>query len=615
MRTNNTISLFPTCLSMLFLLLPEVLCSQPPRRIDPFDPNVQEFVEIGRIVDPEEGGKWHITGKVHAIGDCNNDGYNDWMLEAERTDTLVYDFGYFHKPIELFLFFSHPDTIPAFTAGARLGPTEIGSKTRFIASGDWDNDGNRDIACRIHLFNDSSSLNTRGATTSRLVIFWGNVGNVYSIMDTTVLTGGSEMELGLCNGTSGDIDSDGVEDLVIHVCAGLGFSSGERVRIATIQVFRGHDKRRWGEASIPYAADLKWWNPPIFSRLGNIIDQDCDNGADLVLMHDDFSHGFFSVLYGSPEGGFPDTNNFQTIDLGSVNGSSARLFDITADGLPELIVLEALSDTQKIRVYPGDPGKRLIEQYNNGLDPWAAFPTPIALHDGWGGFNPPRFYGDLGDANGNGYREIWAYGHPFFFCYTTRIGLDSLIDGVRRFDGLVPSTVVNLGKIDDSRWETIAFGARLRKDELQRRDRGYVFFLQGTHSIPAGVKRRDLPHELDVVRCNSTVSVEEAILQSEKPSPLGLAVRPNPSSGEVVVSWGEGTRGQGDKETRGRGDNSHHRSARAGGSCNRDPPRPRTVHLAGYRIRGLSGAREPPRQIRISKATGDYCAINYEQNP
>ena len=170
----------------------------------------------------------------------------------------------------------------------------------------------------------------------------------------------------------------------------------------------------------------------------------------------------------------------------------------------------------------------------------------------------------LGDADGNGYREIWAYGHPFLLCYTTRIGLDSLIDGFRRFDGLWPYTFVNLGKIDDSRWETIAFGATLRKDELQRRDRGYVFFLQGTHSIPGGVKRRNLPHELDAVRCNSTVSVEEAIVQNEKPSPLGLAVHPNPSSGEVVVSWG--------KETRRQGDNSHHRSARAGGSLNRDPP-------------------------------------------
>ena len=129
--------------------------------------------------------------------------------------------------------------------------------------------------------------------------------------------------------------------------------------------------------------------------------------------------------------------------------------------------------------------------------------------------SPGKLY-DLGDADGNGYREIWAYGHPFLLCYTTRIGLDSLIDGGRRFDGLVPYTVVNLGKIDDSRWETIAFGARLRKDELQRRDRGYVFFLQGTHSIPAGVKRRDLPHELDAVRCNSTSSIRYKTSQQNK---------------------------------------------------------------------------------------------------
>ncbi len=159
----------------------------------------------------------------------------------------------------------------------------------------------------------------------------------------------------------------------------------------------------------------------------------------------------------------------------------------------------------------------------------------------------PGILRPLGDANG--YREIWAYAHPLFLCYTTRIGLDSLFDGVRRFDGLLPETFVNLGKIDDSRWETIAVGARLRKwDETE--SRGYVFFLQGTPLIPRGMKRRNLPHELDALGCNSTVSVEEAIVQSEKASPLGLAVRPNPSSGEIVIQWSVGSHGHATSQLR-----------------------------------------------------------------
>src|SRR5690606_6176616 len=118
-----------------------------------------------------------------------------------------------------------------------------------------------------------------------------------------------------------------------------------------------------------------------------------------------------------------------------------------------------LSDSQHVRVYTGEPGQDLSQLYGDGTTPWANFPTPITLHDGWGGFNPDtRRFLDLGDVNRDGTNDIISYTHPFFVSYTAGDRLDSLIDGYYRFDGLGPQTFVNLGNIDGSEWSTIAVG-------------------------------------------------------------------------------------------------------------------------------------------------------------
>ena len=239
--------------------------------------------------------------------------------------------------------------------------------------------------------------------------------------------------------------------------------------------------------------------------------------------------GGVSILYGNPNGGLPDTTDVQTVSYnGAWNpGETGQLMDLSGDGLPELVVLESLtlsSRDQHIRVYMGEPGDDLKDLYGDGSDLWARFPTPIVLHDGWGGFLD-RVY-DLGDFNQDGYRDIYAYHHPYFLGYGAGQLLDSLIDGYYRFDGVRPASFVNLGDIDGSGVGTIGVGYN-----------SGIRYLQWGDSIrPTGVPRL-FRHEPGVVQCKSTVSVEREREMQGTMSGLAVQVTPNPGSGTFRIAW------------------------------------------------------------------------------
>ena len=284
-----------------------------------------------------------------------------------------------------------------------------------------------------------------------------------------------------------------------------------------MSIWRGHKGKRWGRDEISRRADWEWWTAPVARRFGEkLIDQDCDNAPDIVLYEDrqGTQGSIISVLYGTPGGGLPDTSNFETVLLKEpFPANTAQLIDITNDNVLDLIIIDDLGvEEQKVRVYPGEPGERIQELYGDGTDPWAAFPTPIVLHDGWGGFHGRgRQIWDLGDCNDDGYRDLYFDHYPFLLSYTTGRVLDSLIDGAKRFDGLYPFDYVNVGDIS----------GRGRDAYAVVHIKGVHFIEGGKHINRSGVGRK-LPHTPDVSRCESSVSVDE--VETEE-----LHSYPNPS--------------------------------------------------------------------------------------
>ena len=72
-----------------------------------------------------------------------------------------------------------------------------------------------------------------------------------------------------------------------------------------------------------------------------------------------------------------------------------------------------------------------------------------------------------------------------------------------------------------------------------------IKFSQPTSDLPTTGRVRRLPPGTDRPDTSMSVSNQPSAIGPQQS--LGLAVHPNPSSGEVVVSWGEGARGQGDR--------------------------------------------------------------------
>ncbi|MEP7217618.1 MAG: VCBS repeat-containing protein, partial [Bacteroidota bacterium] len=306
-------------------------------QIEPRHPDLICLPELGRrngpiahcVLDNERYGK-----VVAALGSVGSDSLPGWIIAHQRCDTVA---GNGRLPEELLVYRGIAGSVPSSGDGQRIGPSEVLSVTQYLAVGDWDHDGNKDLAVRIQIYGDTSGGNTEGYETSRAVIFWGNVNGTFSLTDTTHLLSADDLWLGLYRAVSTDFDADGVDDLLIW--GGGGLRGGAVISTPTLHLFRGHQKERWGEGVQKRTADWTWWNPPPLNNLG-VMDQDHDGKIDLVLYNNP-SHstpGQVSVLYGKPGGDLPDTSNVETVDLASSFGLYSLFSDVTGDGVPELLI-------------------------------------------------------------------------------------------------------------------------------------------------------------------------------------------------------------------------------------------------------------------------------------
>jgi hypothetical protein len=502
-------------------------------RGNPEHPYVKQLTPWGKM----QGGVLHCLdinrpegfgASVIAVGDVNHDNLADWIVGRIRCDTTVDNFGGAYNPADILLFHGMRGGLPDVNSGERIGPTEIGSETTLLASGDWDADGNRDLAVSIHIYNDSSFGNVDGYHLSTFVIFWGNANGRFTLNDTSHLACDSDKFIGTGRAVTQDFDGDGVDD--IFAWAGGSLSDGKPRPTAQLILFRGHRGGRWGHSGIPFTPNFEWWNVPPFNSF-SLTDQDCDGHRDIVFYNQiSAGIGAVSVLYGRA-GQLPDTNDLQTIHLDSANGHFSLFTDVTGDGVPELAV--NCGNQETIKLYAGKPGQRLLEQYGTGNEPehgkpWAYVWLPNRIHDGWTGAGFIPLY-DLGDGDRDGVGDLWTFSWPFWIEYNGGQFMDSLIDAEidsRDYGGLGGG--VRLGDIDGSGIPTLAFHAGTN---------GILFF-KPTDSIPHTGVYRPLPHPANF-RCEHAAAISETRprIPVGEASSLTLGAVPNPSRGEVLIRW------------------------------------------------------------------------------
>ncbi len=524
-------------------------------RIDPRNYYVNCFPEIGRMVgtithphfpgDGEEFGSY-----VYPLGDVNRDSLADWILTHRLADTSRKGI-----PIELLLYHGMRGGIPTVGSGQRIGPTELGSDVGFIAAGDWDADGYKDLATTF-LFHGDTSENDPGENYRKIsvVVFWGGPQG-YSLNDTTRLSNGANVWSD-ARGISADLNSDGVDDLCIRTIYGIGVSNGKLINIPKMLVFSGRGHKRWGREGKARTADWGWWNPPS-ARTVAFIDQDGDRNRDLIFYGnpDAGSNQTAQVViaYGKAGQKSLDTSaaNIETVkfdapDSSTTNGSFSLLSDISGDSIPELLVMDGNSPT--VRVFIGLRGQRIREQYGTGNEPehpdsavwwgkpWARVVLPNGINpDSWA--HPHNVLFDLGDANFDGANDIWMVSPPFLICYSGGIGLDNLIDGMADTrPGPSVDGIKLLGDIDGSGAPTFAVNYDAVPHDFPTAFPGGVKYFKMWDSIPwwgviGGVKRFP-PYTL-----RSTIADVRSGAERPTPIPLVMDARPNPSTGEVRLSW------------------------------------------------------------------------------
>lgn len=503
-------------------------CAEGMTQNDPRHPSVICLPELGRMtgfISQCTPGRFEGFGQnVRALSDVNGDKLSDWIVTHNRCDTIING----RTPTEALLYKGVRNGLPDAQDGERLGPTETGSETTVLASGDWNDDGHIDIALRVQVYGDTSFGN-KGYDIATLAIFWGNESGRFTLEDTTRLHGGADGWAGPHAALSADLDQDGVADLMTWNWPGQGLTRGEIVAVPKLLIFRGHRQQKWGREGIQRTFDWHWWAP---SAIGNLvaIDHDADGIIDVASsVNVNAGTGYVSVLYGA-SGRLPDTNEMRSVSLSLPNGHSSLFADVTGDRIPELLV-HAGSEEQ-IKVFIGLKGQRIEQQFGTGNDPerpgeqewwgkpWARISLPKKISSNWPGsdwLSPGDVSGTI-DGNLDGIGDVWVYAQPFLLMYNGGAFMDYMVDAmVNELPMNFWRGLTSLGDIDGSRVPTFAFAT----------GNGIIYVKPSAEAPSTGI-RIDLPPG------TGTASVHDA---PNTPHALTLTAIPNPARGEVRVQW------------------------------------------------------------------------------
>ncbi len=540
-----------TVVGAVLLVLTTVAHAQS-TRIDPRSPYVRSLPEVGRM----EGTITHVAEETHPesfgnqiypVGDVNNDGLQDFIVARDRADTAipVLTTEYTRTPEELLLYLGVRDGLPTVESGERIGITEIATATTFLAAGDWDADGNRDIACRVEIINDTAAGNSvQNRYIATVVVFWGDGSGEFGVDDTTRLEGLAERWLGARNGVSGDLSGDGIDDLAFVASAGQ--TAGQVVPQPNMWIFRGGKGHKWGRDGTPRTTTWGWWTlpGPGYPHRVQLVDQDCDGANDLAFYFDSQSEhpGQMWVLYGRPGGGLPDTNDYQYLSFDTAGGKYGLLRDVTGDGTVDLILTTGIEE--RLQIFAGRPGERLDAIYGTGNEaprpgetewwgrPWAQILMPRSMHDGWA-YTLEKIF-DLGDSNLDSVADLWMVGGPYLLGYRCGRLIDSLIDVIETVPRADFTGMARLGDIDGSGVETIAIGY----DDIPQRGwnlfPGGIKFIKPAVYPPVGAWPRPVPH-VPGEHCGSSVSSVEQ--PPALPTAVAFTVTPNPAEEAIEVSW------------------------------------------------------------------------------
>ncbi|MCC7438676.1 MAG: VCBS repeat-containing protein, partial [Armatimonadetes bacterium] len=373
---EQTMTPKPNTLATFLLLTTAVLLlahtgSHAQDRIDPRHPSFAYMQEWGSMdgatltcLPGWVGETGELFGmQIIPTGDLNNDGLAEYIIERTRCDT-AFGSDKTTRGNELLLFYGKKNELPTPADGLRIGPTEIGSNSQFIAAGDFDADGYYDIACRYDLIEDTSYGNPDLLyTLSQVVIFWNDRTGHFSLTDTTRLACDGPVWLGGRQAIAADFTNDGITDLLVQTSA-KQWNYGTFLPAPRLYLFTGQAGRRWGRSGESRSPVFRWWNPPAFKSM-QYRDHDCSGENDLIFYDGNgniFGNNIIDVFvaYQRLETPWIDTTEIQSINVRSSGSEFALFSDVTGDHVLDLVTIGGDFAGERISVFAGKPGQRLL---------------------------------------------------------------------------------------------------------------------------------------------------------------------------------------------------------------------------------------------------------------
>ncbi|HEX2607684.1 MAG TPA: FG-GAP-like repeat-containing protein, partial [Flavisolibacter sp.] len=352
---------------------------------------------------------------VSSAGDVNGDGYSDLIIGAPRVGTNAGITG----PGAIFIYYGSPAfsaaTAPATTIIQPASQNGSFFGVRVALAGDLNGDGFSDVAVGANTYFNA------GNREGGVFVYYGTAAGISNATPFTVLTEGqTDAEFGWAVASAGDVDGDGLDDLVV------GAHRWDNGLLDEGRLFL-----YYGDAANPLTArprlSIRSADPQQSADFANSVagagDVDGDGYSDVIAgaylfdIRDPFTNalqiqdaGAFYLYRGGPGGlsTVPSLKKYGTQNFGELGWALASAGDVDQDGYADVAVAEYERDQTPPKVL----GNGKVHIFNGSAAGLSAVPSQV-LTNGAALSNYGYSLSSAGDVNGDGISDLLV-GSPNF---------------------------------------------------------------------------------------------------------------------------------------------------------------------------------------------------------